>query len=746
MNLGIVPSRHVLREAGKKDLLEVPKEDDQGVVFKKFIDAFAAMDGKEKPVVTDSIIAGRSIGISEALTDLNFSELDLRTAIKGVIADINKAEPLLKNVLSETEQDELGDSLTQIIDILNILPKSILENINRKNLLIVLNSSEAVVEHNMETGKGELIQSNLKLLTHRLKQLFNSDNAVSNHNSFNMSKRESNVPLKNSLQLNKVYASDIELAVSSLNQSIELKKELISLKDMGNYDKTQISATIQQVVDFISILPEEIQKEIYQNDLKSSLSLLKSVMNFLTKTPDEDSFIIPEGIALSWATEKRNKPFIEADLSDFKGKVNRERPNLFSEFVQLSKGIDSLKSFLSDFQLVSKDSVLNLLETEKEENAGEMSGTLMDLASDTYFLQKLLKILNSGEELEFKGLKGSITVLDSENDLVKKTLNDNLGESNALTAAKDNGKEGLFQISRHINDQLSGDQENSEDVLASFTKSNSKDASTLISKQMNAPLGENQKNYVEKEQGIIHSKVLDPIGPKGKLRILEDVFTRNQLGLVGSDKAYNRVPSLSVKDNTNLFMNFENNIEPGGALINKDQMPALSSVNNFQLFQNTLPRTEPFFLALKTGENEQTLQQFTKDFTSLIGKSQLLQTPNMNKLLIKLYPEQLGSIRIEILQNNGVITAKLLASTKMTKELLDSQLSGLRQAFMSQNLQIDKIEVSQTLLDSYRQERQSSHNHHGHQQQKEQKQDEQKTNRNSEEPDFKELLNMTEFI
>ncbi|MGD6803023.1 flagellar hook-length control protein FliK [Rossellomorea aquimaris] len=746
MNLGLVLSSHVLREAGKKDLLEVSKEEGQGVVFKKFIDALAAGDGKEKPVVTDSKIAATPKRISDAITDYKISELDLRTAIKGIIADVNRAEPLLKNVLSEAKQDELEDSLAQIIDILNILPKSILENIDQRNLLTVLNSSEAVVEQNIEKGNGELIQYNLNLLTHRLKQLFNSDNAVSEQNSFNMSIRESDVHLKNTFQLNKVHSSDIEPSVGSPNQSKELKKESNSHKEVDKYDKTQISATIQQIVSFISILPEDVQKEIYQNDLKSSLSLLKSVMNFLTTKPDEDSFIIPEGFALSRATEKRNKSFIEADLSNFKEKINRGRPNLSSEFVQFSKGIDSLESFLSDFQLVSKDSVVKLLETEKEENAGEMPGTFMDFASNTYFLLKILKLLNGNEELEFKGVKSSIKVLDSGNDLIENILNDNPSESNTLTATKDNGKEGLSPKSRHINDSLSGDQKNSEDGLASFTKSNSKDSSTLISKQMNAPLGENQKNYVEKEQGIIHSKVLDPIVPKGKLRILEDAFTRNQLGIVRHDKTNKRVPSLSLKYNTNLLMNFENNSEPGRAVINKDQMPALSSVNNFPVFQNTLPRTEPFFLALKTGESEQTLQQFTKDFTSLIGKSQLLQTPNMNKLLIKLYPEQLGSIRIEILQNNGVITAKLLASTKMTKELLDSQLSGLRQAFMSQNLQVDKIEVSQTLLESYRQERQSSHNHHGHQQQKEEKQDEQKTNRNSEEHDFKEFLNMTELI
>ncbi|WP_226674219.1 flagellar hook-length control protein FliK [Rossellomorea aquimaris] len=130
----------------------------------------------------------------------------------------------------------------------------------------------------------------------------------------------------------------------------------------------------------------------------------------------------------------------------------------------------------------------------------------------------------------------------------------------------------------------------------------------------------------------------------------------------------------------------------------------------------SLPKTETFSLNL--GPNNKSLQyeQFVKEFQNILSKSNMVSQPNMSKLLIKLYPEQLGSLRIELLQHNGVMTAKILASTSTAKEMLDSQIQGLKHAFSSQNLQVEKIEISQTLSDTERQNKgqsqQQSSQHH----------------------------------
>lgn len=83
-----------------------------------------------------------------------------------------------------------------------------------------------------------------------------------------------------------------------------------------------------------------------------------------------------------------------------------------------------------------------------------------------------------------------------------------------------------------------------------------------------------------------------------------------------------------------------------------------------------------------------------------------------NRLLIKLNPEQLGQIRIELVQMNGVMTARILASTSLGKEMLDSQLHQLRQSFAQQNIQVDRIDVTQAVQDPSRNDRGQNFSQH----------------------------------
>ncbi|MFP7732816.1 flagellar hook-length control protein FliK [Priestia aryabhattai] len=64
-----------------------------------------------------------------------------------------------------------------------------------------------------------------------------------------------------------------------------------------------------------------------------------------------------------------------------------------------------------------------------------------------------------------------------------------------------------------------------------------------------------------------------------------------------------------------------------------------------------------------------------------------------SKLLIKLFPKQLGAISIEMLQQDNEMVARIVVSTAKTKELLDSNLSTLRHGLASQHVSIDKIDV-----------------------------------------------------
>lgn len=108
-------------------------------------------------------------------------------------------------------------------------------------------------------------------------------------------------------------------------------------------------------------------------------------------------------------------------------------------------------------------------------------------------------------------------------------------------------------------------------------------------------------------------------------------------------------------------------------------------------FQVTLPPAQP-------AQSEALL----KEMQAIINKAQISQNQGITRLMIKLYPENLGTLRIELVQQNGMLTARMLASTASGREMIDNQLHQLKQAFVQQGLQVERIDVGQTLQDTDR--------------------------------------------
>ncbi|MGE7689261.1 flagellar hook-length control protein FliK [Lysinibacillus sp. NPDC097214] len=145
-------------------------------------------------------------------------------------------------------------------------------------------------------------------------------------------------------------------------------------------------------------------------------------------------------------------------------------------------------------------------------------------------------------------------------------------------------------------------------------------------------------------------------------------------------------------------------------------------------FQVTLPAAKP-------AQSEALL----KEMQAIINRAQISNAQGITRLTLKLYPENLGTIRIELVQNDGVLTARLLASTAQGRELLDSQAHQLKQAFVQQNIQVDRLDIAQSLQDADRQQRdQSFFNNFFKQQQ--QDEEEQKSDDDDEGKSFNDYL------
>lgn len=120
--------------------------------------------------------------------------------------------------------------------------------------------------------------------------------------------------------------------------------------------------------------------------------------------------------------------------------------------------------------------------------------------------------------------------------------------------------------------------------------------------------------------------------------------------------------------------------------------------------------------AEKTAQSE----ALAKEIQQLINRSQLSNNQGTMRLVLKLFPENLGQIRIEVMQKDGVMQARLLATTSAGKELLDSNLHQLKTAFAAQNIQMERLDIAQSLQDAERSKDQNFFNNFFRQQQEEQ--------------------------
>lgn len=159
--------------------------------------------------------------------------------------------------------------------------------------------------------------------------------------------------------------------------------------------------------------------------------------------------------------------------------------------------------------------------------------------------------------------------------------------------------------------------------------------------------------------------------------------------------------------------------------------------SNIQQAQQSRPVMQPFMevhatvvqLAETVGQSAQTMstevkvdgaqpvqenqgnnraEQLMRELQNVFKRANFGQTGGTNRISIKLYPEHLGQLRIELLQTNGLLTARILASNVLGKEMLESQLHQLRQAFLQQNIQVERIDISQMLTETPQHEREQA--------------------------------------
>ncbi len=116
----------------------------------------------------------------------------------------------------------------------------------------------------------------------------------------------------------------------------------------------------------------------------------------------------------------------------------------------------------------------------------------------------------------------------------------------------------------------------------------------------------------------------------------------------------------------------------------------------FLQFQQ-MAKPEQLTLMLSQNGKPVSTQQLMQQFESILAKSHLMKNGETQRLFIKLNPEHLGALRIELIQKDSTMIARILTSTAAAKEALDANLNGLKNAFSAQNLQVEKVEITQQM-------------------------------------------------
>ena len=234
----------------------------------------------------------------------------------------------------------------------------------------------------------------------------------------------------------------------------------------------------------------------------------------------------------------------------------------------------------------------------------------------------------------------------------------------------------------------------------------------------------------------------------GQLKDIKEINTLKQ----STQQITTNLQLLSVEDKIKLakainkYQNKNDRSQLVLAAFSRNSVEHINVVNQgLNLTNSQQPISQLQQFVLHVGENradQQTTGHFMRQFQNILGRSSLAQFPNgANQLTIKLFPEHLGRLDVKLTQQNGVIVAQLITSTQAAKNAIDSQLHQLRQAFIAQNIQVDRIEINtqqqQQLLNQSDKQNQEEKNNS-------QQNGEQKQNQGSsddEEDSFQDFLN-----
>lgn len=390
------------------------------------------------------------------------------------------------------------------------------------------------------------------------------------------------------------------------------------------------------------------------------------------------------------------------------------------------------------FEKVMKNSQsLQTVQPKDKNQIAKLSNGNSNLSKLEAVIEKLNEKLDEMDESNKDDLNGVIDLLSMLQSMIQQQLE-------AFTKSTDNNRLSSDNAALTIPEGvLLTDSKSFMDTILSATNPN-QNGLNLESKNDGEELSALLSNILSKMKDVLKVDRNDEEAPK--ITISKDDMNKflNVLSQFLEDKGLNKNQIQHLTENmtklvskipmngesktdvqSSLKPSSENEIESIPTIkLNSSETDQQQSAFSNQAFAGDTIKQYALFVGKTT--NKATANQFVRDFQNIIQKSNFTNEMGQQKIFIKLFPENLGRISIELVKNEHGMMATIIASSAKAKELLQSNMDSLKQSFQMNNLQVEKIDLYQSLQadrsNSYLNQEREGQKHQQHQSKNQSKQ------------------------
>lgn len=346
--------------------------------------------------------------------------------------------------------------------------------------------------------------------------------------------------------------------------------------------------------------------------------------------------------------------------------------------------IDSFKSFMDSAKSDSDSVEVNVGETkgdkaEEIKNLFEKSTVNQGSATDKITEEE---IVDAVEEIVTDLIKNVVEIVSEVMGIDEKEVEEAIKELNLDTEAL-LSKNGLSELMK----QLTG----KENVIELLTNSELSDMFKNIVEQVDETLKLfMETNSINKEQLM---EIVDEVDLQLVLgeEIPEEVVANEEVeaevdyhvekkntefdSTVTEDAPEVKVDTLQDTEKFN-----DTSKDTGNDMMHNNQSPT------FGLAENIVNAIEELNVEMDI-EPQQIVRQIVDEIRVSVNE-------NVSSLEMQLNPESLGKLNIQLVSKNGEVTANIVAQSEAVKEVIESQITMLKETLLEQGIKIEAVEVT----------------------------------------------------